>query len=81
MNKTKQTISGLIQYGVELIRNNKVDLDTLISSDRLMIEIYYDDTISETKIDNLNKVYCQYENHIHDTIEALIYKQHITETI
>jgi hypothetical protein len=70
--QTKRLISGIVSYGIDCIKSGKLKLDSVITSDRLLIEMTGDDTIIKD-INQITKIYYQYEDHIHDVIEALIH--------
>jgi len=66
----QRMISWLIQLGIELINTGKVDLDRIITTDRLLIEAWLTDL--KYDVAKLTKVYYKYENHIHDIIEESV---------
>ena len=67
----KGLISFMIQYGIELIKDDKVTLDDLITSDRLLIELYCGEFLEFDHI-KFHSAYYDNEEHIHDVIEYTI---------
>ena len=70
----KRMVSWLINEGVKMY-NSGIELDKLITSDRIMVELYCDEDKSvQARINEIESVYNEFEDHIHDTIEAMVFR-------
>lgn len=66
---TKRKLSGMINLFVTYIETNRVSLDDATSSDRLLIEMWCDDSVQDNS--ELDRLYYKHEDHIHDVVETI----------
>ena len=66
----KLIIRSMVKKGIKLVSSNKVDLDTIITTDRLLVELIVDDNF-ECNTD-VADIYYRNEYYIHDAIELVI---------